>query len=189
MTARLGRRESVIVAGGVVVILLVFGWLFGLQPVIDRRQLLAEQVAAREQALVGRLSLVARRSVITAELQAADKRLDEIGARLLVPAAPPVAASELQRLVKELAAAAGTEIRSERILPSEERGELLEIPIEVAVGGDIKRLVDFLARLESAPKLMLVKELRVRVVNVAQPRDLLATVMISGFVTAQKAKA
>lgn len=189
MIAGLGRREQIIVAGGIVVIVLVFGWIFGLQPVIDRRQLLTEQVAAREQALVGRLSLVARRGAITAELEATDRRLEQINARLLVPAAPAVAASELQRMVKDLAAAAGTEVRSERILPSEERGDLLEIPLEVAVGGDIRHLVDFLARLESAPKLMLVKDLRVRVLNIAQPRDLLATVTISGFVTLQRAKA
>jgi len=189
MIASLGRRERFIIGGGIVVIVLVFGWIFGLQPIVDRRQLLAEQVAAREQALVGRLSLVARRGAITAELEATDRRLDQINARLLVPAAPAVAASELQRMVKDLAAAAGTEVRSERILPSEERGELLEIPLEVAVGGDIKHLVDFLARLESAPKLMLVKDLRVRVLNMAQPRELLATVTISGFVTAQRAKA
>ena len=189
MTASLGRRERVAIGGGAIVLVLVFGWIFGLQPIIDRRQLLVEQAAAREQVLVGRLSLIARRGVITAELQATDHRLEEISARLLVPASPAVAASELQRLVKDLAAAAGTEVRSERILPSEERGELLEIPIEVAVGGDIKHLVDFLARLESAKKLMLVKDLRMRVLNIAQPRDLLATVTISGFVTVQRAKA
>jgi len=189
MIASLGRREGVFVGGGIVVVLVVVGWIFGLQPVIDRRQPLAEQVAAREQALVGRLTLVARRGAITADLETTDRRLEQVTARLLAPAAPAVAASELQRVVKDLAAAAGTEVRSERILPSEERGELLEIPLEVAVGGDIKRLVDFLARLESAPKLMLVKDLRVRVLNIAQPRELLATITISGFVTAQRAKA
>lgn len=189
MTASLGRRERVIIGGGVIVLVLVFGWILGLQPIIDRRQLLAEQVAAREQVLVGRLSLIARRGAITADLQAIDQRLEAISARLLAPGSPAVAASELQRLVKDLAAAAGTEVRSERILPSEERGELLEIPLEVAVGGDIRRLVDLLARLESASKLMLVKDLRVRVLNIAQPGDLLATVTISGFVAVQRAKA
>lgn len=186
MIGSLGRRERVIVGGGAIAIVLVFGWTLGLQPLIDRRQLLTEQAAAREQALVGRQSLVARRAAIRADLLATDRRLEAIGARLLAPAAPAVAASELQRVVKDLAAGAGTEVRSERILPSEERGELLEIPLEVAIGGDVKHLVDFLTRLESATKLVLVKDLRIRVLNIAQPRDLLATVTISGFVAQQK---
>ncbi len=92
MTASLGRRERVAIGGGAIVLVLVFAWIFGLQPIIDRRQLLVEQAAAREQVLVGRLSLIARRGAITAELQATDQRLAEIGARLLVPASPAVAA-------------------------------------------------------------------------------------------------
>ena len=93
-----------------------------------------------------------------------------------------MAASELQKLVKDMAAEARTEIRSERILPPEERGELLEIPVEIAVSAEIRQLVDLLARVEGAQKLLTVKDLRVRVVNVSQPKELLATLTVSGFI-------
>ena len=76
-----------------------------------------------------------------------------------------------------------------RILPPEERGELLEIPIEIAVSAEIRQLVDLLARVEGAQKLLTVKDLRVRVVNVSQPKELLATLTISGFILPSKAKA
>jgi len=82
-----------------------------------------------------------------------------------------------------------TEIRSERILPPEERGELLEIPIEIAVSAEIRQLVDLLSRVEGSEKLLTVKDLRVRVVNVSQPRELLATLTVSGFILPSKAKA
>ena len=48
-----------------------------------------------------------------------------------------------------MAAQAKTEVRSERILPPTERGELLEIPVEIAVSGEIRSLVELLARLDS----------------------------------------
>jgi Tfp pilus assembly protein PilO len=99
-----------------------------------------------------------------------------------------VAASELQKLVKEVAAAAATDVRSERILTPVERGELLEIPIEIAVSGEIRQLVDLLARLERIPKLLTVQDMKVRVVNVSQPRELLATLTLSGFILPEKAK-
>src|SRR5437773_1097 len=98
------------------------------------------------------------------------------------PAVPAVAASELQKLVKDMAAEARTDIRSERILQPEERGELLEIPVEIAVSAEIRQLVDLLARVEGAQKLLTVKDLRVRVVNVSQPKELLATLTVSGFI-------
>ena len=76
---------------------------------------------------------------------------------------------------------ARTEVRSERILPPADRGELLEIPVEIAVSCEIRQLVDLLARLESAPKLLPVQELKIRVVNMTQPKDLLVTLTVSGF--------
>jgi hypothetical protein len=87
-----------------------------------------------------------------------------------------------------MATLAKTDIRSERILPPAERGELLEIPVEVAVSGEIRQLVDLLARLDQAPKLLTVQDLRIRVVNVSQPRELLATLTVSGFILPGKAR-
>jgi Tfp pilus assembly protein PilO len=105
-----------------------------------------------------------------------------MSARFLTAATPAVAASELQKIAKDTAGQATTEIRSERILPPVERGEILEIPIEIAVSGEIRQLVDLLARLESAPKLLTVQDLKIRVVNVSQPKELLVTLTLSGFI-------
>ena len=60
--------------------------------------------------------------------------------------------------------------------------------MEIAVSGEIRQLVDLLAKLESAPKLVSVQDLRVRVVNVSQPRELLATLTVSGFILPGKSK-
>ena len=87
-----------------------------------------------------------------------------------------------------MAAQANTEVRSERILPPAERGGLLEIPVEIAVSGEVRQLVDLLARLDSAPKLLTVQDVRVRVVNVSQPKELLTTLTLSGYILPGKTK-
>jgi len=178
---RLSPRERAIVLGGAAVAVLVFGWLFVLNPLLSSNTATADLVPERERLLVRRMDLLARRGQIAAELEAANAGIDKLNARLLTAAAPAVAASELQKLVKDMAAEARTEIRSERILPPEERGELLEIPVEIAVSAEIRQLVDLLARVEGAQKLLTVKDLRVRVVN-SQPKELLATLTVSGFI-------
>ena len=109
------------------------------------------------------------------------KRFDKLSEGFLTAGTPAVAASELQKIVKDMAAQARTEVRSERILPPADRGELLQIPVEIAVSCEIRQLVDLLARLESAPKLLPVQELKIRVVNMTQPKDLLVTLTVSGF--------
>jgi type II secretory pathway component PulM len=180
--SRISPRERAIVLGGGAILVLVLAWLFIVTPLLERNTATADLVPERERLLVRRMDLLARRAQIAAELQAANTRLEQLNTRLLTAAAPAVAASELQKLVKDMAAEARTEIRSERILPPEERGELLEIPVEIAVSAEIRQLVDLLARVEGAQKLLTVKDLRVRVVNVSQPRELLATLTVSGFI-------
>jgi Tfp pilus assembly protein PilO len=188
MIASLSARERLVITVGVVAGVLVLGWMFVVQPVTDHYQAAAELVPAREQLLVRRQELVARKGSITAELEATNQRLEQLSGRFLPAGTPAVAASELQKLVKEVAAAATTDVRSERILPPVERGELLEIPIEIAVSGEIRHLVDLLSRLEKIPKILTVQDLKVRVVNVSQPRELLTTLTISGFILAEKAR-
>jgi Tfp pilus assembly protein PilO len=185
----LSARERMFVGLGVVGVLVVLGWMFLIEPLIESSRATSELVPSRAQVLARRLDLLARRDSVTRDLEATNAAIERVSARFLAEAAPAVAASELQKITKDMAAQASTEIRSERILPPVERGELLEIPVEIAVSGEIRQLVDLLARLEAADKLLTVQDLRVRVVNVSQPRELLATLTVSGFILPGKSKA
>lgn len=189
MIGSLSRRERRFVGLGAAGLVVVLGWAFLVQPLAERERLTAELVPGRSQVLSRRLDLLARKDAITHDLETVNSRLERVSARFLTEAAPAVAASELQKLTKEMAAQANTEIRSERILPPVEHGEVLEIPVEIAVSGEIRQLVDLLARLEGAEKLLTVQDVRVRVVNVSQPRELLATLTVSGFIMPGKSKA
>jgi len=188
MIGTLSRRERTIVVVGVAGLALVLGWLFVVEPLTERTRLTAELVPGRSQVLSRRLDLLARKDTIAKDLETTNADIEKTSERFLAEAAPAVAASELQKLTKDMAAQANTEIRSERILPPVERGEILEIPVEIAVSGEIRQLVDLLAKLEGAQKLLTVQDLRVRVVNVSQPKELLATLTVSGFILPGKSK-
>jgi Tfp pilus assembly protein PilO len=189
MIGNLSRRERLIIIGAVAVAIVVGGWLFIVEPIRERNALTAELVPVREDVLARRRELVARKGAVAAEMQAVDQRIEKLSSRFLTAAAPAVAASELQNLAKSMAAAAKMETRSERILPVVERGELVEIPVEIAVSGEIRELVDLLNRLDASPKLIRVQDLKVRVMNITQPKDLLATMTLSGFIRPGKTKA
>jgi Tfp pilus assembly protein PilO len=182
MIANLSRRERLLVVLAVIAAVVLGGWLYVVEPILEHNRSAADLVPAREQVLQQRRDLIARHAAITAELDATAKRFDKLSEGFLTAGTPAVAASELQKIVKDMAAQARTEVRSERILPPADRGELLEIPVEIAVSCEIRQLVDLLARLDSAPKLLPVQELKIRVVNMTQPKDLLVTLTVSGFV-------
>ena len=178
----LSRRERVLIGMAAAAALVICAWLFLIEPIRERNRSAEELVPAREQLLTRRQELLGRRESINAELASVNTRIATHAARFLSDATPAVAASELQKIAKEMASQASTEIRSERILQPVERGEMLEIPIEIAVSGEIRQLVDLLTRLEASPKMLTVQDLKIRVMNVSQPKDLLATMTLSGFI-------
>jgi Tfp pilus assembly protein PilO len=182
MIGNLSRRERMLVGLALIVGVVLGGWLLVVEPILEHNRTAGELVPAREQVLQQKRELIARRSAITTELAATSERFEKLSEGFLTSATPAVAASELQKIVKDMAAQAKTEVRSERILPPADRGELLEIPVEIAVSCEIRQLVDLLTRLDGSPKLLPIQDLKVRVVNLSQPKELLVTLTISGFI-------
>jgi Tfp pilus assembly protein PilO len=180
--ASLSRRERRLILGASAGAVVLGAWFLLVEPVIERNRVAQELIPARQEQLARRIELVGRKDAIAADLAAVSGRLDTMAGRFFTATTPAVTASELQKLVKEMASQARTEVRSERILPPVDRGEILEIPIEITVSGEVRQLVELLSRIEAAPKLLSVQDLKLRVVNVSQPKDLLATITLSGFI-------
>ncbi len=181
MTA-LSKRERALVGLAAGVAVALAGYIYLVEPTLGRSRDLSALIPAREEVLTKRRALVAHRAAYAARLEEASHAVEQVRKRLLPGATPPLAASELQKLVKELASQSSVEVRSERILTPVERGRLLEIPIEITVAGGIREILMLLYRLEGTEKILTLQELKVRVVSVGQPRELLTTLTVSGYV-------
>ena len=108
---------------------------------------------------------VARESFLTAEADALGARIDGYEAGLLPGATPPLAAADLQTLLKQFADGAGLKIQSEKILPHVKRDFYLEIPVQIVANGDIRNLKDFLVAVDTSTPFMAVQELSLRTVK------------------------
>lgn len=183
--SRLSKREQAMVGAALLVAVLLGGYLYVVEPrwaeIKDREQNL---IPAREQVLTKSRARIAQREAIQSRLAEVTAAAEKLSQRFLPGTTPPLVASELQKLVKELAAETGVEVRSERILPPVERGELLEVPVEITVSGGIREVVSLLYQLERTTKLLTLQDLKVRVISVGQPRELLTTLTVSGFILA-----
>ena len=183
--AALTRRERVSIGTGVVAALALTGYIYAVEPVMNRQRELAELIPAREATLEQRRLLIAQRDRLVGELGAITTRLQETSARVLPGPTAPLAASQLQKLVKDVAASANVEARSERVLPPLDRGGLQEVPIEIAVAGNIRETTTLLSQLERMREgtgpLVTLKSVRIRVVAVGQPRGILTTLTVTGY--------
>ena len=177
----LSPRERMVVGVGAVVALVIGGYLLVVEPILARSRTAETTVPAREAALERRRLLVAQRPRLAEELAAVDARLAMEGRRLLRGPTAPLAASELQKLVKDLLAAGNVEVRSERVLPASDQNGLQEVPIELTIMGSIRDTVNALSQLERADRLLALKDLKIRVVAVGQPRELLTPLTVAGY--------
>lgn len=175
------RRERSLIALAIVVGIGLLGYVYVFEPIREWRQAGTDLIPTREATLELHRRRVAQRPIIAAEIDAANKQIEAMTPRWLKGPTPPLAASELQTLVKGLAEQAGAEVRSERILPLVDRGGLQEVPIEITAASGLREAVRLLYDLEHTTKILTVQDVKVRVVAVGQARDLLTTFTVSGY--------
>jgi type II secretory pathway component PulM len=177
----LSPRERVVIGIGATAALFVGGYLFLVEPILTRSRAAEATVPVREATLERRRLLIAQQPRLVEELAAVNARLEVESGRLLRGPTAPLAASELQKIVKESLAASNVEVRSERVLAASDQQGLLEVPIELTIVAGVRDTVAALVRLERADRLLTVKSLRIRVVAAGQPRDLLTTLTVAGY--------
>lgn len=177
----LSRRERIVIGLGVAGLLVVVGYLYVVEPMLARQREVAELIPIREATLERRRLMIAQRESLTAELQAMAERVETASSGFLSGPTAPLAASELQKLVKDLAAAARVDVRSERVIAPVDLTGVLEIPIELTVACTVRQVVTLLTQLEQTPRLLRVKDLKIRVAAPGQPRELLTTLTVSGY--------
>ena len=177
----LRKRERTVIAVGLVLVLAVGGYVLLLEPALTRQRQAAETILAREATLEGRRAVVARRDRLSLELAMLERHVDEASVGLLPGPTAPLAASALQKIMKDLASGAAVDVRSERVLTPQELSGVLEIPLELTVAGSIRQIVTLLARLERVTSTVAVKDMKIRVAAPGQPRELLATLLVAGY--------
>ena len=177
----LQRRERTVIGLALAGLLLVALYLYVVEPLVNRTHDLTELAPAREATLESRRRLIAQRPRLSEELAAATQAIEKQAARLLAGPTAPLAASELQKVVKDVATAANVEVRSERVMPTADMDGLQEVPIELTVAGSIRETVALLYQIERTPRLLTVKDVKLRVVAIGQPRGLLTTLTVAGY--------
>lgn len=174
------REKKFVLAGGAGVLLIILFHGFSLYS--DFRANLLELADAKLFVLEKQLQKISEKDVIEARIAALRQEIEKQEKVFLRGNKPPVAAAMLQRFLKEQASSLNIEVKLERTVNPVDADAYLGIPIEIAFTASTEKLKELLYKFRTAPYLLTVSELKIRVTNIRNPLDVYATVVVTGFI-------
>lgn len=118
----------------------------------------------------------------------AEQLFTQLQQQLLPGEKVAVAAADLQAMLHKAAGEVGVTIVSESIHSPKKAEGFTQVSVELSLNSDLKKLRDFIYKIESSRKLLTVPKLTV---NASFPRpgaELQVTVVVSGYTSAQEEK-
>ncbi|MFQ5682169.1 MAG: type II secretion system protein GspM [Candidatus Binatia bacterium] len=159
---RLSRREKILVASAVSILLLVLGRFFVVSPMLERRAWVRNQLEIQPQLQERNLKYINHKNEIEDGLKQVKKQRKVLQPALLSGDTPSVSASSLQEIIQSIAARAGTQVITTKVLNPEIKGGYTRIRIQVEVSGQIDQVVNLLKGIGSAKKLLVATEMNIR---------------------------
>ena len=174
------REKKVLLAGGAVVLLII---LFqGFSTYSDFRANVIELADAKRSMLEKQIQKLSQKALIESQAGTVKQEIVKFEKFFLRGSKPPVAAAVLQRFLKEKASSLSIEVKLERTLKPVDADVYLGIPVEIGFTTSTDKLKEFLYKLRTAPYLLTVSELKIRVTNPSKPVDVYTTVVVTGFI-------
>ena len=159
---RLSKRERTIFFFALSLFALVVARYLVINPYLARRAWVKDQLEVKYQQLENQNRYLGRGKELEEQFKVLRARLKDLESSLLEGDTAPVTASALQETVREIAAKEGVQIVATRVLNPEPVGSFLKVPIQVEVDGAVEQVTSLIKGIDSAGKLLVVKELTIR---------------------------
>lgn len=175
------REKKVLLLGGIIVILILVYYFTAWYK--DKSASLGDYVDAKRMKLEIQLTEISRKADIQKEFEVVGADLKELEKGLLSGSKPPLAAAEIQRILKDIVSTVDVNINLVRTLDSvpTENDLYLGIPVEIGFAASTAKLKDILYRIKTSPLQLTVSEIKVLVRNTDNPVDVNATLTVKGF--------
>lgn len=156
--------------GGAGFVLVLLLYVLLLSPLLDLKDNWAQQLDQKAALLHKLEALEKDKQAVFKAYENMQKTLTRVDGQLLTGTNPAVASADLQEILKNLTRNLGVQVTSTKVLPPQESGAYLEVPIEVQMNCTIDQLVSMLYRLEHHEKLLLITELDINAPRVRRRR-------------------
>ncbi len=174
------REKKFIIIGGIAVLFIFIYFIYGLYS--DNKQLAFDYSDTRVMILQKQLNKIAKSEKFQKQLDDIERELKNKEKLFLKGNKAPVAAAELQKTLKDISSSLNIDIKLERALSTLKSDYYTGIPVEIGFTASTAKLNNLLARLRKSAFLLVVSEMKVRVMNISKPEDINVTLVVTGFI-------
>ena len=178
---KISQREKNFLLIGMIVVFLIIMYR-GVLWYRDFRFSAAEHIETKRITLQKQSTKISEEVEIGNNLKAVSAELKNLEKGLLKGNKPPVAAAEVQRILKNIAESLKINIKSERALNPVENGSYIGIPVEIGFTASTAKLKDMLYKIKTSPLILTVTTVKIRVTNMRNPSDVYTTLIVKGLI-------
>jgi Tfp pilus assembly protein PilO len=180
------REKKFLIIGGIIVVFIIAFNLFSWYS--DTKESIKKVSDAKLFMLQKQLNRVSENDDLQDQFRAVKRELERQEKKLLLGNTPPVSAAALQRFLKDTASSLDIDVKLEKTLNPVDAEFYLGIPVEIGFTATTIELKNLLVRLRKSSFLLTVSELKIRVKNISNPRDIYTTLVVTGFIKKTQAQ-
>ena len=179
---KISKRERTFIVICIISVVLFSLTRFVILPFVEDRKEVEDNISTKEMTYKKYIAFIAKKKEVEKDLALLRDKEKNLDAKLLKGDTPSLAASDLQQILTQVSVQAKTMIQSTKVMEAEPlSGGFLSVPIQVKLVSDISRSRRFVAMIEDQTKYLTIPELRISVLNKADPKEVVVTMVVSGF--------
>lgn len=183
----ISKRDKRFLTVGALALLLFLVITYIIMPFIESEREIREGTEQKEVTLEKFERIIAGRAEVEKQLAQVKKKQTQLNSKLLTGSTPSLAAAEMQKMLEKIAGTHDLEMKSVKVQDGEKQGDLLTIPLEIRLQTDLERTRKFLADIEKNQKYFIVPSLKISVQNQRDPKEVIVTMVITGFFMKEEA--
>jgi len=184
-----GERDRRIMLGVAIAVGLSLVYLVVVEPIVDYRRSVAEEIAEGHDRLEQAERFVGALDSLRTERDDLKQKLDQARTRLLPGASGAIGAAALQERVNTVAGTRGITVQSTQVMREEDVPPFKKVSVRLTLSGELKQFAGFLADIEYGPQALRVPFMEVSrrgaVVAGKGPRALSVNTEVSGYLLAR----
>ncbi len=181
----ISNREKIVLGFGITAALLIGLYTYIFKPVHAGRIRVKSEIDRKIDFIDRYNEVFKNKDIMDNRVKDMEKRGQQMASYLLSGNTPPLAAAELQNILQGAGGELGLTIESAKVLDPKKADIFYQIPVEISMKTEMRKLRDFIYKIENSPKFLTIPKVRMRVIknNIQyEPEIIEARIETAGYI-------